>query len=340
MVQDLAEHTNTDNIQADVLVCNMPQGRRVSENISGISVIRTQTLLTFRSNPISFDFIKTAIQCFHQYDVIHLHEPFPLGSLICWMLPRKTKLVVTWHSDIVRQRFLKWMVLPFQWLTLLRADVIIATSKNMRENSFVRRFANKTKVIPLSIAEERLQENRDDEFFFLFAGRFVYYKGLQELLEAAKKVKVQLKLIGNGSLWKTVEQHVKDSQLNHVELIKGPVSDEVLRKYFSECSAFVFPSNADSEAFGLVQLEAMAAGKPVINTRLKTGVPEVSVDGETGITVNPNSPQELAQAMRQLHENPELRKRLGRNAQERVKKHFVHSVTIPKIEAIYQSLVK
>ena len=97
--------------------------------------------------------------------------------------------------------------------------------------------------------------------------------------------------------------------------------------------------NAESEAFGLVQLEAMAAGKPVINTRLKTGVPEVSIDGETGITVNPNAPHELAEAMRKLHENPELRQRLGRNALERVKKYFVHSVTIPKIEAIYQNLM-
>jgi rhamnosyl/mannosyltransferase len=106
-----------------------------------------------------------------------------------------------------------------------------------------------------------------------------------------------------------------------------------------KCSAFVFPSNAESEAFGLVQLEAMAAGKPVINTRLKTGVPEVSIDGETGITVNPNAPHELAEAMRKLHENPELRQRLGQNARERVKQHFVHSVTIPKIETIYQNLV-
>ena len=340
VVKDIVENLS-DKFSSTVLVCNPPNGKYSEEELNNIKIVRCSTLFTFRSLPISLSFFREFFRQIKSHDLVHLHEPFPLGSIVAWMLNKNTPLVITWHSDIVRQQLLKRLIFPFQYLVLKKADMIIITSGSMKKKSFVRKFKNKTQVIPLSINDECVgKETKTDEDYFLFAGRFVYYKGIIDLMEAMKNVKIPLKLIGNGPLWKTVEKHVKGNHLNHVELIKGPVSDEVLRDYFMKCSALVFPSNAESEAFGLVQLEAMATGKPVINTRLNTGVPEVSVDGETGITVNPNSPQELAQAMRKLHENPELRQRLGRNAQERVKQHFVHSVTIPKIEAIYQSLVK
>ena len=338
VVKDIVENLS-DKYSSTVLVCNPPHGKYSEEALNSTKIIRCSTLFTFRSLPISFSFFREFFKQIKTHDIVHLHEPFPLGSVVAWML-KKNPLVVTWHSDIVRQNFLKWLVLPFQYLVLKRANVIIVTSENMKNNSFVRKFKNKTQVIPLSIKDEYVKkEINANESYFLFVGRFVYYKGIIDLMEAIKSVEIPLKLIGSGPLWETVENHVKVQHLDHVELIKGPVSDEVLRDYFMKCSAFVFPSNAESEAFGLVQLEAMAAGKPVINTRLKTGVPEVSVDGETGITVNPNAPHELAEAMRKLHENPELRQRLGQNARERVKQHFVHSVTIPKIETIYQNLV-
>ena len=338
VVKDIVENL-LDKYSSTVLVCNPPHGKYSEEVLNSIKIIRCSTLFTFRSLPVSFRFFREFFKQIKTHDIVHLHEPFPLGSVVAWML-KKNPLVVTWHSDIVRQNFLKWLVLPFQYLVLKRADRIIVTSENMKNNSFVSKFKNKTQMIPLSIKNEYVKKEINvNESYFLFVGRFVYYKGILDLMEAIKSVEIPLKLIGSGPLWKTVENQVKDQHLDHVELIKGPVSDEVLRDYFMKCSAFVFPSNAESEAFGLVQLEAMAAGKPVINTRLKTGVPEVSIDGETGITVNPNAPHELAEAMRKLHENPELRQRLGQNARERVKQHFVHSVTIPKIEAIYQNLM-
>ena len=338
VVKDIVENLPAQ-YSSTVLVCNPPHGKYSKEALNSTKIIRCSTLFTFRSLPVSFSFFKEFFRQITSHNLVHLHEPFPLGSVVAWML-KKNPLVVTWHSDIVRQNFLKWLVLPFQYLVLKRADIIIVTSESMKKKPFIMKFKDKTQVIPLSIKDEYVKkETNVNENYFLFVGRFVYYKGIIDLMEAMKSVEIPLKLIGSGPLWKTVEKYVKDHRLDHVELIKGPVSNEVLRDYFLKCSAFVFPSNAESEAFGLVQLEAMAAGKPVINTRLKTGVPEVSIDGETGITVNPDAPHELAEAMRKLHENSELRQRLGQNARERGKKHFVHSVTIPKIEAVYQSLV-
>jgi len=337
VVQDIVENLSR-KITSAVLVCQIPKGDRTEEEAEGCTVIRCHTLFTYRSLPISLSFFGEFLRRAKSHDLLHLHEPFPLGSVIAWSLNKKLPLVVTWHSDIVRQRLLKWLVVPFQYLVLKRANVIIATSENMKQHSFVRKFRHKVQVVPLSIKEPEPRETKG-QGHFLFVGRFVYYKGIWDLLEAAKLVNYPIKLVGSGPLWEEVENQITRDQLTHVELIKGPVSDEELEQHFAECGVFVFPSNAESEAFGLVQLQAMAAGKPVINTWLKTGVPEVSLDGETGITVNPNAPQELAEAMRTLYENPEMRQQLGRNARERVKKHFVHSVTIPKIEAIYQSLV-
>ena len=160
-----------------------------------------------------------------------------------------------------------------------------------------------------------------------------------DLVEAAKYVNFPIKLVGYGPLWNDVEFRIISDNLNHIDLIKGPVNRETLTSYFRDAIALVFPSNAPSEAFGLVQLEAMAASKPVINTYLNTGVPEVSIDGFTGITVKPNSPIELAQAMQKIWDDKDLRSKLGTNAKDRVEKCFVHSVTIPQIEKLYKDLV-
>ena len=339
VVQDLAENVNKSEFKCEVLVCNTPGKGALIELINNINVIRSKTISYFKSSPISTNYIREAMGSFHKYDIIHLHEPFPLGSIICWLIPRQSKLIVTWHSDVIRQKMLKWFLLPFQWLTLCRADQIIATSERMKHNSFVRRFKNKVKVLHLSISDENLLKNNNEGRYFLFIGRFVYYKGLMDLVEAAKYVNIPIKLVGNGPLWNDVESRIISDNLNHIDLIKGPVKRETLTSYFRGAIALVFPSNAPSEAFGLVQLEAMAACKPVINTYLNTGVPEVSIDGFTGITVKPNSPIELAQAMQKIWDDKGLRSKLGANAKDRVEKCFVHSVTIPQIEKLYKDLV-
>jgi glycosyltransferase involved in cell wall biosynthesis len=338
VVKDIASQTIDSAIKIDVLTCNTPSGPTVEKLIDGILVMRQKTFFTVKSNPISISFLIRFFQLTRDYSVFHLHEPFPLGSLISWMLPTRVKLVVTWHSDIVRQKFLKLLVLPFQALTLYRANVIIATSEVMKSQSFIRFFKKKVIVIPLSIPDEYLDYSEEDNRFFLFVGRLVYYKGIMTLLEAQRISGLPLKIIGDGPLLAKINEYIKKNNMTNVELIKGPISDSKLSDYFRACTALVFPSNEVSEAFGIVQLQAMAKGKPVINTRINSGVPEVSVNEVSGITIKPNSPLELSSAMVRIFGNNKDRVKFSKKAYERVRSKFLHSKTLKQILDLYKRL--
>jgi glycosyltransferase involved in cell wall biosynthesis len=338
VVKDIATQTVDNSQKIDVLTCNMPGNPSEDQLINGVLVMRQKTFFTIKSNPISISFLIRFFKLTRDYSIYHLHEPFPLGSLVSWMLPKRVKLVVTWHSDIVRQNFLKLFVVPFQLLTLFRADAIISTSEAMRTKSFIRYFRKKITVIPLSVADDYLDYSEEDGGFFLFVGRLVYYKGVMTLLEAQKNVRFPLKVIGNGPLFKDISDFIKKNGMSNVELIKGPLSDSELSDYFSSCTALVFPSNEVSEAFGIVQLQAMAKGKPVINTKINSGVPEVSIHRITGLTVNPNSSLELSKAMIRIFENKKERAKFSLNAYERVRSNYLHSKILKQILELYKKL--
>jgi glycosyltransferase involved in cell wall biosynthesis len=340
VVRDIAEQDFDEKYRSDVLTCNIPKGPTLIEYFGNIKVMRQGTLITLKSNPFSLSFIYKFFKLSKSYKIFHLHEPFPLASLIAWLLPPKTKLVVTWHSDIIRQNFLKYLVIPFQFLTLLRANSIIATSESMKIKSFIKLFRKKVIVIPLSIPDSRISPSKVDKNYFLYIGRLVYYKGIFDLLNAVKNSKIPVKIVGDGVLFSDIAKFIKKNDMTNVNLIKGPVDKKAFIRYLSFCSALVFPSNESSEAFGIVQLEAMCLGKPVINTKLNTGVSEVSINKLTGITVSPNSPQELLNAINFLHNNKALREKYGNNAIKRVASNFVHSKTIPTLINVYQNLLK
>ncbi len=152
------------------------------------------------------------------------------------------------------------------------------------------------------------EEKKDTQVTFLFVGRLVYYKGCRELLEAFCNVQnARLIMVGSGIMEKELKELTVSLRIEDRVLFPGNVSDEKLERYFAECDVFVLPSIARSEAFGLVQIEAMSYGKPVINTNLPSGVPYVSIHKETGLTVEPENPKELAEAMQWMVEHPKER---------------------------------
>ena len=150
-----------------------------------------------------------------------------------------------------------------------------------------------------------------------------------------KNVDANLLIIGSGPLEKKLSAKIEKLKTNAKITILDHVSTEELANFYHSCDIFVLPSIAKTEAFGIVQLEAMAAGKPVINTDLPTGVPWVSIDGETGLTVPPKNPNALAKAINKLLKNPSLMAKYGRNARMRVQKYFTQSKMIKSINNIY-----
>ena len=227
-----------------------------------------------------------------------------------------------------------------QWL-LKRADCILtATQGHIDSSSFLPAVQKKCRVIPygIDIADYRAAKAysvlaktamQPDTVKLLFVGRLVYYKGVTVLLEAMQQVTgCELFLIGSGKLQAELQQIAAQKENIH---FLGSLSDADLRAALQECDMLILPSVANSEAFGLVQLEAMVYGKPVINTALPTGVPHVSLDGKTGLTVPPEDAAALAKAIQTLVSDAALRVQYGKAAKQRVETVFAEETVMQQV---------
>jgi glycosyltransferase involved in cell wall biosynthesis len=268
------------------------------------------------------------------FDVVHLHFPNPLAHLASLLLPVSIKRVITWHSDIVRQKRLLALYLPFLRRVTLRADALIAatpahyTSSTQIPASLP---AAKRYVIPYGrdFSDLALTPPTDEQCASLKAtaksvstsghivfalGRHVYYKGFDVLIEAMQHVDAQLILGGEGPLKAELQQQAERLGIGHKVIFTGSIPEADLAAYFNACDVFCLPSVAQSEAFGLVQLEAMACGKPVVCTQLNNGVNVVNQAGVTGLAVPVRDARALAEAMNTLLNDEALRSKLGQQA--------------------------
>ncbi len=354
VVQQIAEGL-AEQTEMQVLVCNEKK-QTVSETINGVKVHRSGSFGMFGNMPLSFRFIRDVKKMAMGQDILHFHMPFPVGDLAGLLSGYKGKVVVWWHSDVVRQKKMMLLYRPVMERFLKRADVIIvATQGHIDGSAYLKPYANKCVIIPFGVnpvieekadkwlavkeIEADTDKNTDKPLKFLFVGRMVYYKGCKILLEAFRNVKnAELTMIGDGVLEEELKEMSTSYGLSDRVHFCGNVSDEDLEEAFAECDVFVLPSIARSEAFGLVQIEAMAYGKPVINTNLPSGVPYVSIHGKTGLTVEPEDVQGLTDAMNWMAEHPKERKEMGQKARARVKEEYQMHTMLSKVLNLYQSL--
>jgi rhamnosyl/mannosyltransferase len=350
VVQQIAEGL-MDKTVMKVLVSS-DNKRLIQEEINGVQVVRVPAIAMMGNLPIPFGLTWKLKSMMKEVDVIHLHMPYPFGDLACLLSGYKGKIVVWWHSDVVRQKKLMLIYKPIMNMMLRRADVIIvATEGHIQGSKYLKPYRKKCVIIPFGV--EQKIEDRADKYIankiesvkqdnvvkFLFVGRFVYYKGCKILLEAFRDVRnAELIMIGSGIMEVELKELVKKLGIEERVKFYGKVEEEELYKYFEECDIFVLPSIARSEAFGLVQIEAMAFGKPVINTNLPSGVPFVSIDKITGLTVEPNNVQELAQAMQWLVEHEEERNEMGIRSRARMKEEYRMKVMLERVLSLYDSI--
>lgn len=331
VIKDVAEGLDS-RTDMQVLVCK-PKGRTSDDKVNGIKVFRSGSLGMLFSMPISLSFPFHVRKFAAQADVIIVHDPFPLGDLAVLLSGFKGKVILWWHSDIVKQKRLLKLIEPIIHGILRRADVIFVTTEGYIDGSaYIPEYRDKCRFVPYGIDTEKylsikktpiLSDKRTypDSIKVLFVGRLVYYKGCDVLLEAFKAVDgAELFIVGTGA--DEEKLRIMAEPVSDRVHFMGNLPDDELKCAFADCDIFVLPSVEKSEAFGIVQLEAMVYGKPVINTDLKTSVPRVSLHNQTGLTVKAGSVSELADAIRLLTENEPLRRQLGENAAERIKKHF------------------
>ena len=314
----------------DVEVIVAGDGREsIVENIDGVKVARLGNLLNFAAAPVCPQMVKRIRES--SADIVHLHWPNPTAVLAYLASGHRGKLVFTYHSDIIRQKVLGKAFWPILRHALNRADAIITTSPDYTNTSpILQKFRERCRVIPFGVPLE--QFDRPDVIevskihrqygsrIVLGVGRLVYYKGFEYLIRAMKDVTGHLLIVGSGRLRHELEREARACGVSERVTILAGVPD--VRPFYHAAHVFVLPSVARSEAFGIVQLEAMACGKPVINTRLDSGVTFVSLDGLTGLTVPPANPGALGQAINTLLDNPALSAEYGRAGRRRVEQEF------------------
>lgn len=349
-MRDLA--TALASRQNDVRVVVANEGRdSVSERVDGVDVTRLGRAFAYASTPVALGMrraIRDEVAGESPADLLHLHFPYPWGE-VSWLTARPgIPTVMTYHSDIVRQKTLLALYAPVLRRVLDRVDLVIASSPDMVEHSpFLSRIAEKCRVVPFGIDVDRFDLDADGMAraatiramhprpIVLFVGRLVYYKGVDVLVEAMASVDADLVIVGTGPLEGQLRARIAElGMIERVTLLPSLDAGH-LALWFNAAHVFCLPSVARSEAFGLVQLEAHASGTPVVSTRLTTGVPFVNVDGVTGLTVTPGDVGELSEAVRTLVTDESLRDRLGRQAKERARAEFTIDRMVEDTLAVY-----
>lgn len=320
--------------------------RTVREVVEGVPVVRMRTWLKLAGAPLNPGFIREIRRA--KPDIVHLHVPNPSATMAVLASGYRGPIVVTYHSDVIRQRILGRVFEPIMQRLLARAGAIIVTSPNYLDSSpSLRPHRDRCRIIPLAInpahlgqPDASIVEDLKRKYpgrMVLSVGRLTQYKGFDYLIRAARHFAGHLVIIGDGGERPHLEKLVQTLGLaDRVHLVGnvGSTSD-----YYAAADLFVLPSIARSEAFGVVQLEAMAFGLPVINTNLASGVPFVSVHEKTGITVPAKDELELAAAIRHLSENPMLARAYGEAARRRVADIFDLREMAQSTMEVYEALL-
>ncbi len=281
-----------------------------------------------------------ALHRMHDYDIVHLHFPDPMAHLASTFLPRDVKRVITWHSDIVRQKRLLRLYRPFLNRIVNQADaLIISTPRHLEASTQLTacRHPERIHVVPFGLdyrpfdeaaraqtAIAALRTHLAGQAPLIFTiGRHVYYKGLEFLIRAMGEIAQGVLVIGgDGPLTPGLKALTQSLGLSARIRFVGRIPDAELPFYYHACDVFCMPSVEPAEAFGLVQLEAMACGKPVVCCELHNGVTYVNRDGETGLVVVPRDPQALARALTRLLDDPVLRRQFGEHGRRRARGEF------------------
>ncbi|RSZ56786.1 glycosyltransferase [Massilia atriviolacea] len=282
-------------------------------------------------------------------DVVHYHFPWPFMDLAHFMSRIKKPSLVTYHSDIVRQKQLLRLYQPLKQRFLQSVDTIVATSPNyMASSAVLDRYRDKTRVITYGLDKTIYPEPdqarmdkwraRIGERFFLFVGVLRYYKGLHILLDAVANTDYPVVIVGAGPIETELKAHAERLGLTHV-LFVGALDEADKVALLTLCYAMVFPSHLRSEAFGISLLEGAMYGKPMISSEIGTGTTYINIDAETGLVVPPSDPQAFGEAMRTLWDNPELAQAMGKRAEARYWELFTAEQMAKSYTALYQELV-
>lgn len=287
-----------------------------------------------------------------QSDLVHYYYPWPFMDLLHLNSKSDKPTVLTYISDIVRQKALGRFYEPLMWKTLKDMDVIVANCQAYVDSSPILSHSDirsKVRIIPLGIDEHSYPSDGDstilerigidfEEPYFLFIGVLRYYKGIHTLIQAAKYVNAQIVITGSGPEESALKKLCLDLQLKNV-VFTGRVTNAEKVTLLKSCLSFVLPSHLRSEAYGMVLVEASMMSKPMISCEIGTGTSYINIHLETGFVISPEEPKELAKSMNKLLFDPYLVEQMGRAARTRYEKIFSGHAVGEAYSSIYQELL-
>ena len=348
VIYQLCQSGIAHGIQSEVLTLSAnPNPLEVM--VADHKVHRARLDIQLASTGFSYSVLQRFRELAAQADVINYHFPWPFMDVVHFTARINKPTVVTYHSDIVRQKHLLRLYSPLMHRFLGQADRIVAASPNYLATSEVlKHYRNKTVVVPYGLDKSSYPvptntcvegwRQRFGERFFLFVGVMRYYKGLHILLEAAQDTGYPIVIVGAGPLEQELREQAAALGLHHVHFV-GRLGEEAKVALLQLCEAILFPSHLRSEAFGISLLEGAMYGKPMISSEIGTGTSFINIHNETGLVVPPSDPLAFRAAMRTLWDNPLQAQAMGQKAALRYEQLFTAEQMSLQMAQIYREVV-
>lgn len=349
---DLMKGLSERQVDCDMLCASAEEEACMIEINEHAHLIGCHTWVKAYATMISPSMIMTLKKKCNEYDIIHVHHPDPMACLALFLSGYKGKVVLHWHADIEKQKVLLQFYRPLQEWLLKRADLIVGTTPTyLTESPHLKQVQAKTMHLPIGIEPvcpdakkvEAIRKRYEGKKIIFALGRLVAYKGFENLIRAAVHLSDDYMVLigGDGPLMYKLLSEVETWGLQEKVALLGRVQDEDLPSYYGACDIFCLPSVQKTEAFGIVQIEAMSCGKPVVATNIKgSGVAWVNMHGFSGRNVPVREPQALAEAIMEIAGDEETYHTYSRNAEARYRQAFTSEQMIDNVLKIYNELWK
>ena len=350
VMYEITEGLNASGYSCDVL-CSNTKAKYEENLFHNYTVYKTSSYGMFKSTSITPQLIYKLYKLHKDYDVIHVHHPDPMAFLALYIVRPQSKVIIHWHSDIIRQKKVLKFFLPLQRWVLNFSDKIITTSANYAKFSVsLQGFKEKIANVPIGISSanyranelhvEKIKSEYKNKKIILAIGRLVSYKGFIHLVQSAKFLNNDFVILiaGTGPDEVEILKYISSHKLEEKVKLLGHISEQEKYDYLEACFIFCLPSITKAEAFGVVLLEAMIFSKPIVSSDIKeSGMNWVNEKDVSGLHVTPASPQELADTFIKLQKDEVLYNKLSKNALQRYKTLFTRKSMINALINVYQS---
>ena len=351
MMYDIVHGFSSSGYRCDLLCAASDGASDIYTLNDNGKIMCTPTWFTMAATKITPAMIWKLRKICNEYDILHIHHPDPMANLALLTSGFKGKVVLHWHSDILKQKNLLKVYKPLQDWMIKRADLVIGTSPvYLNESPHLTAASDKMACLPIGVQQVEPEMSRvkairakyEGKKLIFTVGRLVGYKGHKYLIDSAKYLPEDYVILigGSGPLFEEMQKQIEDEKLTHKVILLGRLSDEALADYYGACDLFCLSSIWKTEAFGMVQIEAMSCSKPVVATEIPgSGVAWVNKHGYSGLNVSPEDSVAMAEAIKYILSDDQIYQTFSSNAKARYEEHFTKHLFLERCRDIYERVL-